>query len=95
MALFGNKEEKQEQKAQELMKKYGLDEISNQKDIESLRKISQVLAGTGLMAAGANIGFGTNERAMIQVQMNLQQVIVEQNFIMIRQLDRIAKSLEK
>lgn len=95
MALFGNNEEKKEQKIQAVLAKYNLEDLSDERDKEAILKIAQSMVGVGLIAAGADIGLGTNEKAMIQAQMHYQKVIMEQNFIMIRQLDRIAKSLEK
>ena len=95
MALFGNNEEKKEQKIQAVLAKYNLEDLSDERDKETILKIAQSMVGVGLIAAGADIGLGTNEKAMIQAQMHYQKVIMEQNFIMIRQLDRIAKALEK
>lgn len=95
MALFGNNEEKKEQKIQAVLAKYNLEDLSDERDKEAILKIAQSMVGVGLIAAGADIGLGTNEKAMIQAQMHYQKVIMEQNFIMIRQLDRIAKALEK
>jgi hypothetical protein len=95
MGLFGNSEEKKEQKTEAILSKYNLNDLSDPRDRESIVKIAQSMAGVGLIAAGADIGLGTNEKAMIQAQMHYQKVIMEQNFIMIRQLDRIAKSLEQ
>ena len=95
MGLFGNSEEKKEQKTEAILSKYNLNDLSDPRDRESIVKIAQSMVGVGLLAAGADIGLGTNEKAMIQAQMHYQKVIMEQNFIMIRQLDRIAKSLEQ
>ncbi len=95
MGLFGNSEEKKEQKTEAILSKYNLNDLSDPRDRESIVKIAQSMVGVGLIAAGADIGLGTNEKAMIQAQMHYQKVIMEQNFIMIRQLDRIAKSLEQ
>jgi hypothetical protein len=95
MGLFGNSEEKKEQKTEAILSKYNLNDLSDPRDRESIVKIAQSMVGVGLIATGADIGLGTNEKAMIQAQMHYQKVIMEQNFIMIRQLDRIAKSLEQ
>lgn len=95
MGLFGNNEEKKEQKTAAILSKYNLNDLSDPRDRESIMKIAQSMAGVGLIATGADLSFGTNEKAMLQAQMHYQKVIMEQNFIMIRQLDRIAKSLEK
>lgn len=99
MALFGNstketKEEKQARKTQEALDKYGLTSLSNPEDVESVKTIVTELAGTGMMELGAVLG-GASEKDLLRIQMHYQRALVEQNFIMIRQLDRIAKMLEK
>lgn len=99
MALFGGskeketKEEKKARKQQEMLEKYGMQDLSNAEDIESVRKIVAELAGTGMMETGITLGSG-NEKDILRVQLYYQRALLEQNFIMIRQLDRIAKSLE-
>lgn len=96
MALFGSKEDKeakQAEKEQALLDKYGLGTLSDPEDIKSVRAIVTQLAGTGLMEFGAMLA--GNEKAMLNTQMHFQRAMVEQNFVIIRQLDRIAKLLEK
>ena len=97
MALFGNgketKEEKQERKEQEMLAKYGLNSLTDPDDITSIRKIVTELMGTGLMETGITFG-GGNEKDILKVQLYYQRAILEQNFIMIRQLDRISKALK-
>lgn len=95
MAIFGkdkeSKEEKEARKVTELLEKYGLENISD-KDIESIRRILNELAGTQLMKTGSLLsGMKTEE----QIKVNYLSALFEQNWIMIRQLDRIAKLLEK
>jgi hypothetical protein len=46
------------------------------------------------MELGLALGAGS-EKDILKMQLNFQRAIVEQNFIIIRQLDKIAKSLEK
>ena len=50
------------------------------------------LAGTGLMEVGLALG-GGSERDIQKNQMYYQRAMIEQNFIIIRQLDRITKLL--
>jgi len=98
MGLFKTPEEKEQaaqEKERKILEKYNLEDLSDPKDIDSIKKIAQSMAGVGMIAAGADIGLGSNEKAMMQAQMHYQRVIMEQNFIMIRQLDRISKLLEK
>lgn len=98
MALFGNKdketkEDKAERKQRAMLEKYGLQALSNPEDIASVKTIVSELAGTGLMEAGLALGAG-NDRDIQKTQLAYQRTLVEQNFIMIRQLDRIASLLE-
>lgn len=93
MAFFGNnteKEEKQRQKTQALLEKYNLTDLSNAADIASVQHIATNLAGSGLIDFGSLLS--GNEAAMIRVMVQYQRAIMEQNFIMIRQLDRISQS---
>lgn len=94
MALFKSAEEKaakQESKEQALLDKYGVGNLSDPEDMESVRKIAQELAGSGLMEAGLKLQMA---KAEIQLPISYQRAIMEQNFIIIRQLDKIAKALE-
>lgn len=97
MALFGGnketKEEKTARKQQEMLDKYRLGDISDPDDIQSVQKIVTELMGTGLMELGARLAPSVSPHE--QVQTYYQRAILEQNFIIIRQLDRIAKLLNK
>lgn len=95
MGLFGgeSKEEKQARKEQEMLAKFGLEELSNPQDIASMKNIVKELAGTGLIETGVSLGGGT-ERDIQKLQMFYLRAILEQNFIMIRQLDRITKNTQ-
>lgn len=98
MALFGNgtketKEEKQARKEREALEKYGMQDLTDPDDIESVKKIVSELVGTGLMEAGITLGGGT-EKDILKTQLYYQRALLEQNFIMIRQLDRISKKLD-
>ena len=91
MGLFGNNEEKQEQKAQALLEKYGLQELSDPRDLQAVNNIATNLMGNKLIEFGTALQGNGADAA----KMSYLNAIMEQNFIMIRQLDRIAKSLEK
>ena len=91
MALFGNNTEKQEQKAQALLKKYGLENLSDPRDLQAVRTISLELMGNSMINLGALLQGNSVDSA----KMSMLNAIMQQNFIMIRQLDRIAKALEK
>lgn len=83
---------KQAEKDQAALRKFGLENLENPEDIASVKNIVTELAGTGLMELGITFGAG-NDRDIQKNMMYYQRAIVEQNFIMIRQLDRIAKLL--
>ena len=94
MALFKTAEEKaaiQAQKEQALLDKFGLGNLSDPEDIKSLQKIASELTGTGMSEFGALLSGDGKEFARLTATST--RTIVEQNFIMIRQLDRISKSL--
>ena len=86
-----SKEEKDARKTAELMQKYGLDYIS-EKDKESIRKILSNLVGTGMMKTGVSLSLGKPEE---HVKMAYLYALMEQNWIIIRQLDRISNLLDK
>lgn len=95
MALFSKSEPKAETKMSKedaLLAKYGLESLSHPEDIQSVRKIASELVGTGMMEAGLKIGMA---KAEVQLPISFQRAIMEQNFIMIRQLDRISRLLEE
>lgn len=97
MALFKSAEEKAAkaaEKEQKLLEKYNLTALSDPEDIESVRKIVTELVGTGISEVGLALS-GGNEKEYMRLQMNFQRAIVEQNFIIIRQLDKISKALTK
>ena len=91
MALFGNNDEKKEEKAQALLAKYGLQELSDPRDLQAVKNIATNLMGNKLIELGAVFQGNGADAA----KMSYLNAIMEQNFIMIRQLDRIAKALEK
>ena len=88
--MFGRdketKEEKQERKALELLARYGLEELKDPRDLTAVRNIATELAGNGLMAFGITLSGKAEDVAKI----NLLRAMVEQNWIIIRQLDKIA-----
>ena len=93
MALFGNgesKEEKKERKAQEMLSKYGLDCLSDPKDLEAVKNIQCSLMGNKMIELGAALQGNGADAA----KMSYLNAIMQQNYIIIRQLDRIAKALE-
>ena len=93
MALFGEKEtkeQKQARKEQELLAKFGLQSLQNSEDVASVRKIVSEMAGSGLGEAGMNLSFNTKVEDRLMV--SYLRALVEQNWIIIRQLDRLNRS---
>lgn len=100
MALFGNDEKKQAkeqakldkqvEKELRILEKFGVENINNPQDIASVRKIAQEMAGTGLMEFGMKL---KNPEVMVPV--SYQRAMVEQNFIIIRQLDELLQLLRE
>ena len=93
MALF-NKSADNSSKEQEMLAKYGLDQMNDPADIQSVKKIVAELVGTGMMETGMKLGsIGSKAEDVLPVY--YQRAILEQNWIIIRQLDRLNKALEK
>lgn len=94
MGLFGgnseSKEEKQERKLNELIAKYELTNLDKEY-ANSIKNISSALAGNNLIELGSTLGMTPAEN----LTTSYLKAIVEQNFIMIRQLDTLIKKLEK
>lgn len=88
MALFGEKESKEEKKArkvQELLEKYGLQDLSDPRDLEAVKKISEALMGNKMIELGTALS-GSGEDV---AKMTYLSALVEQNWIIIRQLDKL------
>ena len=87
MALFSgeSKEEKQERKVQAILDKYGLQELSDPRDIEAVRTIATALMGNKMIEVGTALS-GTGPDV---AKMSYLRAIVEQNWIIIRQLDKL------
>lgn len=62
----------------------------DEKDIESVKKIVSDLVGNELFKAGMALSFAKAEE---QAKVTYLSALVKQNWIIIRQLDRISKSL--
>ena len=81
-----------ENKEQKLIEKYGLDSITNEKDVESLRVITNELAGSGFLDMGTKLSFGTKPEELLKI--SYQRALVEQNFMIIRKLCEISEKLK-
>lgn len=87
MGLLGNNDAKKEEKVQKLLSKYGLQNLSDPRDIEAVKNIAIDLAGSRAIEFGTLLQ-GNSADA---VKMSYLNAIMQQNFIIIRLLDRIAK----
>lgn len=95
MGLFGGekqtKEDKQKAKTDEMMQKFGLDGMEG-KDVESVKRIINDLAGNNFLKAGMALSFA---KAEDQATVTYLSALVEQNWIIIRQLNEISRKLDK
>jgi hypothetical protein len=89
MAFGQPTQEQQMAKMQKLIEKYGFGDMTDPRDFASAQKIAWNLAGNKLIELGAALqGKGPDA-----AKMSYLNALVEQNFIIIRQLDRIARKL--
>ena len=93
MALFGkkeSKEEKKERERQELIVKLGLDYLDD-KDMETVQQIMIDLAGTGgLLGQVTTLTLSGGDMQKV----NAAWAQVRQNWIIIRQLNKLNKNIE-
>lgn len=94
MALFSKGNDNKADKEMEMLAKYGLDQLNDPADIQSVKKIVSELVGTGMMEAGMKLG-GIGFKAEDLLPVYYQRALLEQNWIIIRQLDRLNKAMEK
>jgi len=95
MGLFKSAEEKQqirEEKTKKILEKYELSNISSEY-YNAIRNINSELAGSGLSELGNLLSHDTNTSLRIQTQ--FLNSIVQQNWIIIRQLDKIIRKIDK
>lgn len=93
MALFEkkSKEEKQQEEIQKFIGRYHLEDLTAN-DLAIVQKIAGDLMGNGLIKAGMALSFAKAEE---QAKVTYLSTLVEQNWLMINQLSRIAKLLDK
>ncbi len=90
------KDEKRANQQKDILEAYGLDAIANPEDAEAINLIVDRLRKAGLGSASIEgLKAAGGHMDIIKMQLVYQRAQVEQNFIMIRQLDRIARLLEK
>ena len=92
MGLFASKEEKEVKKIEKLQAiaaKYHLDGI-NPKDLESIQSINSELLGAGMMEFGTLLSGKSEDN----VKIAYLNTLIQQNWIIIRQLDEISKKFK-
>ena len=89
MALFSKetKEEKQELKLQSFIEKYGLEDVSDGVNREIIQSIARSMSANKFTELGTALQGNATETA----KLTYLKAIVEQNFIIIRQLDKLTK----
>lgn len=94
MALFGKKEtkeEKENRKLQEFMERYQLESL-DEKDLVVLQRIANDLVGNSFFKVGIALSFAKAEE---QAKVTYLSALVEQNWMIIRQLGRLNEGIEK
>lgn len=89
MALFNkdSKEDKQAQKMQALMDKYGLENVSDPITAQALKNIATTMTTSNMFSISA----GLTGKAEDMAKIDCLRAIIEQNFIIIRQLDKLSR----
>lgn len=86
--------ESDNEKYEKFLRKYHLEELTNKSDLESVRKIYYENLGTGLMETGMTLSNLTRlDKTEDMLMVYYLRTIMEQNFIMIRQLERISMAV--
>lgn len=91
MGLFKSQDEKVQEKLskqEQLLEKYGLETLTG-KDAESVKEIADELIGSKVMEIGARLNFATKSEDLLKI--GYLRAIYEQNWIIIRQLDKLNK----
>lgn len=91
MGLFKSQDEKAQEKLskqEQLLEKYGLETLTG-KDAESVKEIADELIGSKVMEIGARLNFATKNEDLLKI--GYLRAIYEQNWIIIRQLDKLNK----
>lgn len=95
MGLFKSAEEKENERKQKLnkiMAKYELNELED-KYKNAVSNINSELAGTGMMELGNMFSF--DEKTAGRLNTYYMNALIQQNWIIIRQLDELNKKLDK
>lgn len=90
--MFGNAHLKEEQ-ANNIIQKYGINALSDPVDRQTLEDAVRVLANAGLFNLGPLIG--GDPTTVERINASYTRAILEQNFVIIRQLERLNNNLER
>lgn len=97
MRLFGDKrtyeqrQREQQERLEEFMEKYQLEDL-DEKDMVVLEKIANDLIRNSLMKTGMNLPAARTED---QLKVTYLSALIEQNWMIIRQLSRLNNNIEK
>lgn len=91
MGLFGGNEDKKQQKVEAMLEKYGLNCLSDPTDIQAVKSISYDLVGNKMIELGVALQGNGADAA----KLSYLNAIMQQNYIIIRQLDRLNQNIEK
>lgn len=83
--------EKQEKQLQKFKERYQLEDL-DEKDLIVLQRITSDLSGNGFLKAGMALSFSKAEE---QAKVTYLSALTEQNWMIIRQLSRLNKNIEK
>ena len=86
MGMFGNNEEKQQEKAQKIMQKYHLENVSS-KYADQVKEIAMELSGNKMIEIGTLL----QGNSVDSTKLSYLSAIMRQNWIIIQLLDEIAK----
>lgn len=91
--MFGGKtrEEKKEEQLQKFQQRYHIDEL-DPRDLETVQQIAADLVGNGAMKMGMIFSFSN---ASDQLKVTYLSALVEQNWILMNQLNRLNKNVER
>lgn len=82
--------EKEKEKLIKLIQKYNLEDLT-EKDLRNLKSIAETMASNNLFKTGLALSFGN---AAEQAKIGYLDVLVQQNFMIIRQLSELNKKLK-
>lgn len=88
--MFGNASAKKDDQFQKAVEKFRLQDFQNPADRETLVQMARFLSNANLLKIGMLFNSSNTDKA----EVNYLNVLVEQNFFIMRQLEAITKLLE-